>query len=122
MTILDLYMQSVVLDITLIARRLQAGMINCANWLKTFITEVPVEFVATAPDREARMIPILCDYGFRFFLHNMAKLLGLRTPLVAHREFLQNQNAVLITQIEKPFRSIYIDAKDANHIAIRANQ
>lgn len=23
----------------------QAGMINCANWLKTFITEVPVEFI-----------------------------------------------------------------------------
>ncbi|HZL55839.1 MAG TPA: Nif3-like dinuclear metal center hexameric protein [Bryobacteraceae bacterium] len=25
----------------------QAGMINCANWLKTFITEVPIEFVPT---------------------------------------------------------------------------
>ncbi len=24
----------------------QAGMINCANWLKTFITEVPIEFIA----------------------------------------------------------------------------
>ena len=23
-------------------------MINCANWLKTFITEVPVEFIPTA--------------------------------------------------------------------------
>ena len=23
----------------------QAGMINCANWLKTFITEVPIEFI-----------------------------------------------------------------------------
>jgi len=27
----------------------QAGMIYCANWLKTFITEVPVEFIA-APE------------------------------------------------------------------------
>jgi putative NIF3 family GTP cyclohydrolase 1 type 2 len=27
----------------------QAGMINCANWLKTFISEVPVEFIA-APE------------------------------------------------------------------------
>ena len=26
----------------------QAGMINCANWLKTFISEVPVEFVPAA--------------------------------------------------------------------------
>lgn len=26
----------------------QAGMIHCASWLKTFITEVPVEFVAAA--------------------------------------------------------------------------
>ena len=25
----------------------QAGMINCANWLKTFITEIPVEFIPT---------------------------------------------------------------------------
>jgi putative NIF3 family GTP cyclohydrolase 1 type 2 len=23
----------------------QAGMINCANWLKTFVTEIPIEFV-----------------------------------------------------------------------------
>jgi putative NIF3 family GTP cyclohydrolase 1 type 2 len=27
----------------------QAGMINCANWLKTFISEVPIEFIA-APE------------------------------------------------------------------------
>jgi len=26
----------------------QAGMEECARWLKTFITEVPVEFVPTA--------------------------------------------------------------------------
>lgn len=26
----------------------QAGMLNCANWLKTFITEVPVEFIPAA--------------------------------------------------------------------------
>jgi putative NIF3 family GTP cyclohydrolase 1 type 2 len=26
----------------------QAGMLNCANWLKTFISEVPVEFVPAA--------------------------------------------------------------------------
>jgi hypothetical protein len=26
----------------------QAGMEECARWLKTFVTEVPIEFVATA--------------------------------------------------------------------------
>ncbi len=26
----------------------QAGMLNCANWLKTFITEVPIEFIPAA--------------------------------------------------------------------------
>ena len=26
----------------------QAGMDDCARWLRTFITEVPVEFIATA--------------------------------------------------------------------------
>jgi putative NIF3 family GTP cyclohydrolase 1 type 2 len=26
----------------------QAGMVNCANWLKSFITEVPIEFVPAA--------------------------------------------------------------------------
>jgi len=26
----------------------QAGMLNCANWLKTFISEVPVEFIPAA--------------------------------------------------------------------------
>jgi putative NIF3 family GTP cyclohydrolase 1 type 2 len=26
----------------------QAGMINCATWLKTFITEVPIDFIAAA--------------------------------------------------------------------------
>ena len=25
----------------------QAGMLHCANWLKTFVTEVPVEFIPT---------------------------------------------------------------------------
>ncbi|MDQ6706744.1 MAG: Nif3-like dinuclear metal center hexameric protein [Acidobacteriota bacterium] len=26
----------------------QAGMLNCANWLKTFITEVPIEYIPAA--------------------------------------------------------------------------
>ncbi len=26
----------------------QAGMVNCANWLKTFVTEVPIEFIPAA--------------------------------------------------------------------------
>ena len=26
----------------------QAGMLNCANWLKTFITDVPIEFIPAA--------------------------------------------------------------------------
>jgi len=26
----------------------QAGMLNCANWLKTFVSEVPVEFIPAA--------------------------------------------------------------------------
>ncbi|HWC99137.1 MAG TPA: Nif3-like dinuclear metal center hexameric protein [Candidatus Sulfopaludibacter sp.] len=26
----------------------QSGMVNCANWLKTFVTEVPVEFIPAA--------------------------------------------------------------------------